>query len=665
MKIPFLFVTVLGCSLAVPNGYYHQEYNYKTSQSSYKNNELQHKTDDQGYYKKDGDLENRYKPIEDSNSEHSEYINPKLQNGQYGLDTNSYGNMRADGTYGYGNQNSMGVEGLARSDRIYGSQAGYSTGYGTSYGSSNSHSYNTNSNLRMLTSRLQQELERDLREAVRQNSAYSQTRIDMSELERELRRNLTERLNNELNLKYGQQIVRSGMSYSMSGGRLQPTANYDNQELVDLKSQIENSLLNQLRTQYSQYSQHSYGSSSAYQHNGGAYVYPVTQRPVYYTTTYRPIYPTLTSERYVDTHSQQYNAVKTRYTPISNPESLTTIASRVQSQLDANLNNVLDETRRTHFSSSQQYSLTNPDVLLERLRNELRNNITYQLDDMISKNYGSQTQKDGYLYSVASNGAISTDYNYGLRDMENLKEQIQRNLINKLERDFESYRKSWSSSSSYNSQSSYGNSYGSAQPAYYEPGVKTGYNSGSGYNSASRYNSGSAYNTASQHNSASGYNSGGTTYSSGNMADLQRQLQADLSRQLNQALNQESHSSYSYTPQNYQSSLQDLSDQLNRNLTKHLQEYSASGSYAAYGNFDRSQMADLRAKLEESLMNQLRQGLQQSFQTHSSYSSSSSSSSSSSNSGGYRPVRGSNYQMGSYGNGYQSGRDSYDGHNYR
>ncbi|XP_050499328.1 uncharacterized protein LOC114333353 isoform X13 [Diabrotica virgifera virgifera] len=643
MKVPFLFITVLGCSLASPNGYYHQEYNYKTSQSSYKNNELQHKTDDQGYYKKDGDLENRYKPIEDSNSEHSEYINPKLQNGQYGLDTNSYGHMRADGTYGYGNQNSMGVEGLARNDRIYGSQAGYSAGYG----SSNSHSYSTNSNLRMLTSRLQQELERDLQEAVRQNSAYSQSRIDMTELERELRRNLTERLNNELNLKYGQQIVRSGMSYSMSGGRLQPTANYDNQELVDLKSQIENTLLNQLRTQYSQYSQQSsYGSSNSYQHNGGAYVYPVTQRPVYYTTTYRPIYPTLTSGGYVDTHNQQYNTVKTRYTPIANPESLTSIASRVQSQLDANLNNVLDETRRTHFSSSQQYSLTNPDALLERLRNELRNNITYQLDDMISKNYGSQTQKDGYLYSVGSNGAISTDYNYGLRDMENLKEQIQRNLINKLERDFESSRKSWSSSSSYSSQSSYGNTYGSAQPAYYQPGVKAGYNSGSEYNSASRYNSASGYNTANQHNSASGYNSGGTTYSSGNMAELQRQLQADLSRQLNQALNQESHSSYSYTPQNYQSSLQDLSDQLNRNLTKHLQEYSASGSYAAYGNFDRSQMADLRAKLEESLMNQLRQGLQQSMQTHSSYSSSSSSSSSSSNSAGYRPA--ANYQMGGY-----------------
>lgn len=72
--------------------------------------------------------------------------------------------------------------------------------------------------------------------------------------------------------------------------------------------------------------------------------------------------------------------------------------------------------------------------------------------------------------------------------------------------------------------------------------------------------------------------------------------------------------------------------------------YSASGSYAAHGNFDRAQMADLKAKLQENLTQQLKQGLQQSFQTHSSYSANSASSSS----GSFRSGRGYDYQNGNY-----------------
>ncbi|XP_057660127.1 uncharacterized protein LOC130896211 [Diorhabda carinulata] len=661
MKTPILLIAVLGYTCASPNGYYHTEYNYKTSQSSFRNNELEHKSDDQGYYKKDGDLENRYKPIEDSNSEHSEYINPKFHNAQYGYDynrdTNSYGHMRA-GTYG--SINNQEVEDMAHSNRIYGSQAGYT---GSSYGS-----YGMTSNLRLVTSRLQQQLEREIQDMIRYNSLNS--RMDLAELERELRQNLTNRLDNELNLKYGQQLIRSGKSYSMIGGRLQPTANYDYQELLDLRNQLENVLLSQLRTQYNQYNQYSYSNSNA----NNNYAYTTTQRPYYTTVSYSPIYPTVSTPSYptfstpiystystptystYSTYStpryythNQYNNIQTRYTPITNPESITSIASRVQSQLDAHLNNILDETRRTHFSSSQQYTLTNPEVLLERLRTELRNNITYHLDDVIRQNYGSQTQRDGYMYSVSPSGALSSDYNYSLRDLENLKEQIERNLINKLNRDFETFNKSWSSSASYRSQSSYGTNYGAGISNYrtgtgigtYGTGTYGAGTYGAGTYGAGTYGSGTygtdTYGTTPTYyqpgiktneygSSASAHNTY-VSQSTGNMAELQRQLQADLSRQLNLAVNRESAGSYTYSPQNYQASLQELSNQLNRNLTRHLQEYSASGSYAAHGNFNSAQMADLRSRLEHNLMNQLREGLQQSMQTHSSYSSSSSSSS--------------------------------------
>lgn len=82
MRTALILAGIIG--IAVGQGYYHQEYNYKTSSSSYKNNELQHKTDDQGYYSKAGDLEGRVRPKVKSNSEHSEYVNPKLGQGGSG-----------------------------------------------------------------------------------------------------------------------------------------------------------------------------------------------------------------------------------------------------------------------------------------------------------------------------------------------------------------------------------------------------------------------------------------------------------------------------------------------------------------------------------------------------------------------------------------------------
>ncbi|CAG9823753.1 unnamed protein product [Phaedon cochleariae] len=691
MKLPVLCLAVLSSTLAVPNGYYHQEYNYKTSSSSFKNNELQHKTDDQGYYKKDGDLEGHTKPRVDSNSEHSEYVNPNLRNSQYGnlgsqytsgygggSDLTSLGHMRAANDYSGYDANNLAVDGLAHNDRIVGSR-GYSSGYSSGYGSnsygagSSSSSSSSAANLRVITTRLQQDLENDLQEAIRVNNMYAQSRVDIAELERELRNNLTERLNNELIARYGQQMIRDGMSYSLDGGRLHSTANYGSQELADLKRQVENTLMNQLRTQY-----HSSSSSSnQYYNQQGVYGYTTTPHSVY-----RPIYPSLpTTSRYpIDYNNHaNYQTIKssnyqtvnsnTRYTPVQQPESITNIASRVQTEMDQQLNQLLDDTKAKYFSSSSAYALTNTDVLLERLRNELRSNLTYLLDENIRRNYGTQQQRDGYMYSLGPSGQSSGEYNYALRDLENLKTQVERNLINKLNRDFEGYRSSWSSHQSYSSQSSYGNNYGYSSTPRYESISNPRYE----VYTTPRSSIYSLYTTPSSNGAAYIKNGGSYNYlggsqqsgyeaqSSGNMAQLQRNLQDQLSRQLQAAINQEQHSSYSssgssYNPSNYQASLQELSNELNRNLTKNLQEYSASGSYAAYGNFDSTQMERLRSQLQDSLMSELRQGLQRSFQTHGSYSSSSSGSSN------YRQVRG--YQdQGQYRSGYESiaGEDC-DGH---
>ncbi|KAJ8980104.1 hypothetical protein NQ317_008565 [Molorchus minor] len=672
-----LYLTVLGCALAKPNGVYHQEYNYKTSASSFKNNELQHKTDDQGYFRKDGDLEGRVRPKIDANSEHSEYVNPNLQYGDYrtGLigspngDLSSYGHMRAN-VGGY-SSNDQAAEGTAFSDRISGARDAYA-GYSSSGAYGSSQSYSMSSNLHSTTANIQQQLERSLQNAIQEQRAYGQNnQLTYEEMERELRHNLTNRLNDELINRYGQQSIRGGLSYTITGGRVHSTANYDNQELLDLRRQMENTLLNQLRSQYNQYA----GSNSRY-------VYSTTARPTYNypTTTYRTY--TTVRPQYID-HAE-YGG----YTPATNRPSLTTIASNVQSQLDQRLNQILEDVQRKYFSSSSSYALTNMDVLLERLRNEFRSNITYFLDEEIRRYYGTQVQREGYMYSVGNNGQSVNQYNYSVRDLENLRAQMERNLIEKLNRDFERYRSSFyqqqQSQSAMSSHASYG--YGSTPgyeyyntPRYVHSTPRYEYSTSHYAYTTPRYDaySTSRYNipdsevehlqnrpssnsltslmtgagSNSQHYLISGSGQSGYEMSgaSGSLSQLQRQLQMDLSRQLQQALNR-GHFGYSssggYNPQSYQTSLQQLSDELNRNLTRRMEEYSSSSYYSSSGNVDQSQLASLRNQLQADLMRQLQQGLQQSYQSSSSYSASSSSSS-----GSFRPVRGfqsQNYQAGQY-----------------
>lgn len=139
----------------------------------------------------------------------------------------------------------------------YGSGYG-SSNYGSSYGTGNYGSsgyrtgtYGSSSNIQTIVQRLQQDFEGELRDQ-RWRDAYSRAAIDQAELERQFRNNLTERLNSELLSRYGQQTIRNGMSYSLSGGQVESSANYNNQELATLKQQLEANLLNTLRNQYNQ-----------------------------------------------------------------------------------------------------------------------------------------------------------------------------------------------------------------------------------------------------------------------------------------------------------------------------------------------------------------------------------------------------------------------------
>ncbi|CAH0552523.1 unnamed protein product [Brassicogethes aeneus] len=654
-----LLCSALSLALAKPNGLYHQEYNFKSSSSSYKNNELQHKNDDSGFYSKDGDLEGRIKPKVNAHNEHSEYVNPNSQThshtgvnfGENG-EMNSYGRMNAQNQDLYG-QNLM-VEGLNGQSGYHGS-SGYG-GYGSSsshsnYGSQSSYGSSMSSSLQSLTARLQAQLEKQLQDAIYENqrsSSYSMhSSQSLQNLEEELRRNLTDNLDQEIRNQYGSQSIKGGYTYSIAGGKVQPTANYRNQDLEDWRRQAERNLISKLQNSYRQSSSSSSSSSNNnyYQPNNYQQSTPriySTLYPNIHTTTYRPYNYQTTTTSYYTQHNEQSQQI--RYTPISNPAPLSTIAHNVQGELNEQINEILENVQRKYFTLTS-FSLTNFDVVLNRLENELRSNVTYLLDEQLRRNYGNQNLRDGYMFSVGPNGQHSSQHNYSQRDYETLREQVEKNLLQRLKSEFESrksrYQQNYQSSSnsygssSYGSYGSYGqNEYTSMRPSATNMGslITAGQRGVKGGNNDYRYVQGSRQ---------SGYETSGGV-SETDLALLQRQLQEKLSRNLQQAISKSQYSSgyssgsRSNNQQAFQLSLQQLSEELNRNLTRQLDEArSGYGStYSTYGSgVSESQLAGLRSQLQSDLLRQLQQGLTQSWSSSSSYSASASSSN-------YRPVRG-------------------------
>ncbi|XP_050296024.1 uncharacterized protein LOC126735944 [Anthonomus grandis grandis] len=736
MKPVIWLAAAVTLATASPSGYYRQEYNYQASSSAYKNNELQHKTDDQGYYSKAGDLEGRTRPKVSSNSEHSEYINPKISSAGYhdsGLDLSSQGTMLAQGygghggyggslggsiSTGYGYDNELGSEGLASSNYIGGVSSG-SSGYQGSYSSGSDYSSFESANLRSIANRLQNDLQHEIQSAMLVESHQA----NIAELESELRRNLSARLTTMLNDRFGPQAIRSGQSYSLVSGRFEARPNYEQHELEQLQRQLENSLMQQLRREYQQRSSH---HTSYNQQNYDRYESTTTYRPTTYrTTTYRSVYPNLntitTENKYMggygggshheSVHSYNSESTNVQYTQAPNVISITTVASNVQRDLNEQLNRILDDARRQYFSENARLNTINTGAILEQLKQDLRHNLTYTLEEELRRHFGNQVQRNGYMFSVGS-GQQQNQYNYNVADLENLKRQVEENLLTKLARDFESARQHWvsrqqqtqthqdqyySGSSGYNyggSSSNMRTDYVTPRPVHWDvddyqqptaasivPLISSGVKGGHQYFGAS----GSQY-------------AAGSSSSSSNYAQLERELQSDLSNQLQAALSQyvsrQGQYSSGYSASQRQASMEEafrrLNAELQRNLTEQLQSFQSghsaySGSYGSSVNDN--QLAQLRSELQNSLASQLQQGLQQSYSASASYSASSSSSSGSSasvgagagsySSGGggggyYRAARGSNdfeYGQMGLGSGYHVEGDGCQGdspyHHYR
>ncbi|KAH1028943.1 uncharacterized protein LOC109540696 [Dendroctonus ponderosae] len=692
MKTTLLLAVAIAVAAASPSGLYHQEYNYKTSSSSFKNNELQHKTEDQGYYSKAGDLEGRVKPKVSSNSEHSEYVNPnRRESGNAGYydgnaDLISHGNLLANsygasvggqvssgyqsGSLGFGGShyNDLESEGLAASN--------YQTGNkfsGSSFQAGSESSFES-SNLRTIASRLQNDLRNELESALRLSRNY-----DVGLLESELHRNLTARLNEMLQERFGFQTIRGGQSYSLiDGGRLQASPNYNQAQLDQLQRQIESSLLETIRREQSYRSSQS-RQQSVTSRNYDRYEVTTTYRPAvtYRPTVYRPVYPNLNSisqERYPNTqyggsqYSEFESSRQVEFSQAPSATSVTTIATNVQNNLNNELNRLLESAQRQYFSENSRFSSVNTGQVLNNLKQELRQNLTYSLDEELRRHFGTQYEKNGHMFSTGE----TTQYNYNVADLENLRRQVETNLIEKLTRDFERAKQHWITIQQQQQQQRLQQQNYQTQQAQNE---FSELNMGSSSNqqqynqyTTSRYDSdyyrptaasivpiisqgikgGHQYDLSSQ----SEFSSHG---SSSNMAQLERQLQSDLSSQLQAALSQNvahlgRYPSSSRGQAGFEEAYRRLSEELQRNLTQQLQSFvsGSSGYSSSYGSVNENQLAQLRSQLQNSLASQLQQGLQQSYSSSASFSASAGSSASagagaySSSSGDYyRGTRGS------------------------
>lgn len=414
MKRILLFITVFILTQAKPNGLYHQQYQYQSSSSQYRNNQLQQKTQDEGYFSQHGDLAGRQEPITDSYSSHIRYTNPKSATGDdedltqqtedfdsKALKLQQHGSTHGSsyGASGLRHQPSYSQQDLSNSGS-YGSRSSYS--YSGSYNTGSRYantgnSYNQNTELQALEQKLQEDLSRQLQTAVASNghrqSSYSTSYsnngninadAELQRLQEELSRNLTQQLQQEI--QRSSSGHRGSYSYTISTGH--PHSSYNNQDLQQLQRNLQSNLENQLRESLQQ------------QQNG---------------------------------NTQKVYVVKT-YGINSNLGSIT---KQIEDELSQKLQ---DAVRNQHLQSSSysHYYSTNSAQMnadLEKLKEELRRNLTQQLEEQLQKTYGSQGSRGSYSYTISTSGKYSPTANYDNQELNDLKKQLENNLLNQLEKD--------------------------------------------------------------------------------------------------------------------------------------------------------------------------------------------------------------------------------------
>ncbi|KAK9693409.1 hypothetical protein QE152_g34212 [Popillia japonica] len=371
-------------------------------------------------------------------------------------------NRHTEESDAYAARQAVGADGVVRTVSGNRDQYSYHATYGTSNGAIaelRGGTYDTQSNLLSLTQRLQEDLSRQLNNAITTlkncgSSTYNANTYvesDFRSLESELKSNLTRQLQEELQRYYGTQVNRGSHSYSIQNGRYSTQANYNTQELEDLRNQLERNLMQQLRNQYSSQTRSSSSSS-------------------YYSSQNQQ-----QSRQTLDQTPRAHQSISSYPTPDSfpvNPEvrpsiPLTDVLTQVQTTVDRNLNQALNQIEYEYITGQtvNYQDAPNFDRILDDLKEDLKRNLTSALQTTLVEHYGQQEEHNNYSYTsrhVASGSRIA---NYKADDLESLKQQVLNNLIQKLGNTIQQQRQSYQTNRlSYyqqrQTQESRGSSYG-------------------------------------------------------------------------------------------------------------------------------------------------------------------------------------------------------------
>lgn len=141
MKAAIVLIAIASTVLAKPEGYFHQQYQYHQSESTFKNNELEHKNEDDGFYSKHGELDGTEEPKVNSYSQHTEYQNPKFKNQFSTSDNQNNGFSGQLQSNQYGDTSQRYSQNLRSSSLRQ--QPNFNTNDGYQHGNARSQSYST------------------------------------------------------------------------------------------------------------------------------------------------------------------------------------------------------------------------------------------------------------------------------------------------------------------------------------------------------------------------------------------------------------------------------------------------------------------------------------------------------------------------------------------
>lgn len=366
------------------------------------------------------------------------------------------------------------------------------------------------------------------------------------------------------------------------------------------------------------------------------------------------------AQRAGSSYDSAYKGAGSKTSSYGQAISLEELTRRLQADLSRQLQSAVSE--QYSRSSAYSHSSTQMNHDLTRFENELRANLTRKLQEALYEAYGQQATRGPYSYSITRGEGGRQTANYNVQDLENLKSQVENNLVNQLQQEVRTQYEASESRSSYSSNQNRGSGYRPValtadnpysgvktvgRPAVYYPSSRypssadqTGsFLDTSGNYPSNRYPSnidqtGSFSDTSNSYGSSSNnYASASTSTVTYRLNDVVHEVQLELARVIDDILKEEQQKNTELIERgirpNYQDNFQFLRQSLIRNISNRIDEkinryygnqierndnfYSltASGIAKTQPNYSRDYLESLKQQIEDNLVEKLSYGIRQ------------------------------------------------------